>query len=107
MMLLCVPGETTSCPIELSPTMVVAKYGDRVSVNCSTSLSNFTGMGWESPANGTGLEYVSHLTWTVDSLTKWDIEPMCYVVDQDEKYCTEKLQVVLYCKFFVFFLFFQ
>ncbi|XP_024127275.1 hemicentin-2 isoform X1 [Oryzias melastigma] len=95
-LILIVAGETTSCPIELSPSMVVAKYGDRVSVNCSTSLSNFTGMGWESSANGTGLKDVSHLTWTVDSLTEWGIEPMCYVVDQDEKYCTEKLQVVLY-----------
>ncbi|RVE69668.1 hypothetical protein OJAV_G00080310 [Oryzias javanicus] len=95
-LILIMAGKTTSCHIELSPSTVVVKYGDRVSVNCSTSLSNITGMGLESPVEGTGAENTTHLIWTVDSLTEWDIEPLCYVVAPDGNDCTKKIQVIVY-----------
>lgn len=98
----CTPtGVYASCPIELSPPSVVVKYGDPVSVNCSTSESLFEGIGWEATQGGTGLEQVNHLTWAVKSLTDWSISPSCYISpSQDSQFtqCSMVSKVVLYSK---------
>ncbi|XP_041859179.1 hemicentin-1-like isoform X2 [Melanotaenia boesemani] len=93
--ILFVTGVHASCPIELSPPKVVVKHGDPVSVNCSTSESAFKGMGWEASQGGTGFKKVSHLLWTVKSLTEWTIAPMCYFNSLTEQ-CDKDLKVILY-----------
>uniref|UniRef100_A0A8C7XGU8 Ig-like domain-containing protein n=1 Tax=Oryzias sinensis TaxID=183150 RepID=A0A8C7XGU8_9TELE len=97
-LILIVTGETIPCPIELSPSSVVVKYGDPVSVNCSSSQSDIEGIGWES-VGGTGLRKVTHLTWTIESLTEWGIKPMCYLTLLNGETCIADLDVILYCKF--------
>ena len=92
------PGVHGFCPIELSPPRVVVKHGDPVSVNCSTP--GLEGIGWEAPEGGTGLEPVSNLPWTVESLTEWGIQPMCFLFSEDHE-CTKTLEVVLYSKFYL------
>ncbi|XP_029914521.1 hemicentin-1-like isoform X2 [Myripristis murdjan] len=96
--ILSATGVYASCPIELNPPRVVVKYGDPVSVNCSTSLTEHEGMGWESPVGGVGLtENVDYLTWTVPRLTQWSIAPKCFInPPEPEEQCLEVLQVVLY-----------
>ncbi|XP_044038551.1 hemicentin-2-like [Siniperca chuatsi] len=92
-------GVHASCPIELSSASVVVRYGDPVSVNCSTSESLFEGMGWEAPQGGTGIEKVNHLSWTVPRLTEWDISPSCYINPSPIntfKQCFLSLKVILY-----------
>uniref|UniRef100_A0A8D2ZSM5 Ig-like domain-containing protein n=1 Tax=Scophthalmus maximus TaxID=52904 RepID=A0A8D2ZSM5_SCOMX len=85
-----------SCPIELSPPSVVVRYGDPVSVNCSTSEIQHGGMGWEATQGGRSLEYnVQHLTWTVENLTDWPISPSCFLNMPNEQ-CSRKPKVVLY-----------
>ncbi|XP_038849177.1 uncharacterized protein LOC120047695 isoform X2 [Salvelinus namaycush] len=46
---LTLPGAPThaSCPVELNPPRVVVRYGDSISVNC-TSSTDPEGMGWEA-----------------------------------------------------------
>nr|XP_046158733.1 intercellular adhesion molecule 1-like isoform X3 [Oncorhynchus gorbuscha] len=95
---LTLPGVPThaSCPVELNPPRVVVRYGDSVSVNCTTSTDP-EGMGWEVTFGGIGLqENVSFVTWTVGSLMDWTIEPKCYINLQNESQCTEILPVILY-----------
>ncbi|XP_035602191.1 LOW QUALITY PROTEIN: intercellular adhesion molecule 1-like [Oncorhynchus keta] len=96
---LTLPGVPThaSCPVELNPPRVVVRYGDSVSVNC-TSSTDPEGMGWEEVTfGGIGLqENVSFVTWTVGSLMDWTIEPKCYINLQNESQCTEILPVILY-----------
>uniref|UniRef100_A0A3P9K4V3 Ig-like domain-containing protein n=1 Tax=Oryzias latipes TaxID=8090 RepID=A0A3P9K4V3_ORYLA len=94
-LILIVTGETTPCPIELSPSSVVVKYGDPVSVNCSSSRSDIEGIGWEA-VGGTGLKKVTHLTWTIESLTEWGIKPMCYLTPLNGETCVADLDVILY-----------
>ncbi|KAM6965923.1 hemicentin-2-like [Tautogolabrus adspersus] len=77
-LLLSAAGAHASCPIELSPPSVVVKYGDPVSINCSTSETLFEGIGWEATEGAKVLQNVTHLTWTVDRLTDWYISPSCY-----------------------------
>ncbi|XP_045576432.1 hemicentin-1 isoform X1 [Salmo salar] len=84
-------------PLELKPPRVVVRYGDSVSVNCSTSYTDHEGMGWEATIGGTGFEQdVNIVTWTVDNLTDWTIEPKCYVTLIDNEQPSKVLPVILY-----------
>ncbi|XP_045066730.1 hemicentin-1-like isoform X2 [Coregonus clupeaformis] len=86
-----------SSPLELNPPRLVVRYGDSVSVNCSTSSTDHEGMGWEATYGGTGFEQnVNIVTWTVDNLTDWTIEPKCYITLNDGNQLIEVLPVILY-----------
>uniref|UniRef100_A0A3Q3G8M9 Ig-like domain-containing protein n=1 Tax=Labrus bergylta TaxID=56723 RepID=A0A3Q3G8M9_9LABR len=94
-----------SCPIELSPPSVVVRYGDPVSINCSTSETLFEGIGWEATEGAKPLQNVSHLTWTVDKLTDWSFSTSCYFNYHENSSSTQCLitpDVVLYSKFSFF-----
>nr|XP_046172017.1 intercellular adhesion molecule 1-like isoform X1 [Oncorhynchus gorbuscha] len=85
-----------SCPVELNPPRVVVRYGDSVSVNC-TSSTDPEGMRWEATYGDTGLHgNVNLVTWTVRRLMDWTIEPKCYIKSQNGSQCTEILPVILY-----------
>ncbi|XP_061761099.1 hemicentin-1-like isoform X2 [Nerophis ophidion] len=87
------------CPIQLSPSRVVVKYGDPVRVDCSSLDPQYSGMGWEASLGGTSLKTSRHLTWSVDSLTTWKISPRCYsnpVAGSSRKQCSKTLDVVVY-----------
>uniref|UniRef100_A0A8C7J664 Ig-like domain-containing protein n=1 Tax=Oncorhynchus kisutch TaxID=8019 RepID=A0A8C7J664_ONCKI len=84
-------------PLELNPPRVVVRYGDSVSGNCSTSSTDHDGMGWEDTFGGTSFEQdVNIVTWTVDNLTDWTIEPTCYIILIDSKQPSKVLPVILY-----------
>lgn len=88
-------------PLELNPPRVVVRYGDSVSVNCSTSFTDHEGMGWEATFGGTGFEQeVNVVTWTVDNLIDWTIEPTCYITLIDGEQPSEVLPVILYSEYF-------
>lgn len=72
-------GEPPDCPLKLSPPSVVVRHGQPVSINCSALTDQNNGIGWEAPQGGTGVESVSHLSWTVDRLTDWSTSAMCYI----------------------------
>ncbi|XP_054463215.1 hemicentin-1-like [Anoplopoma fimbria] len=95
-LLLTATGVHASCPLELSPPSVVVRYGDSVSINCTTSETAIQGMGWEASKGGTGLEHVTHLNWTVANLTAWDTSILCFVNLLDGSQCTKNPTVVLY-----------
>ncbi|XP_064842320.1 intercellular adhesion molecule 1-like [Oncorhynchus masou masou] len=83
--------------LELNPPRVVVRYGDSVSVNCSTSSTDHEGMGWEATFGGKSLEQDANVvTWTVDNLTDWTIEPKCYINLNDSKQPSKVLPVILY-----------
>ncbi|KAM9473887.1 vascular cell adhesion protein 1-like isoform 2-T2 [Salvelinus alpinus] len=96
LMLMLLHGVVTF-PLELNPPRVVVRYGDSVSVNCSTSSTDHEGMGWEATYGGTGFEQdVNVVTWTVDKRTDWTIEPKCYITLNDEGQPSKVLPVILY-----------
>nr|XP_029477377.1 uncharacterized protein LOC115102014 isoform X3 [Oncorhynchus nerka] len=85
-----------SCPVELNPPRVVVRYGDSVSVNC-TSSTDPEGMRWEATYGDTGWHgNVNLVTWTVRRLMDWTIEPKCYIKSQNGSQCSEILPVILY-----------
>lgn len=96
-------GGRAYCPIKLSPPSVVVRYGQPVTINCSTLTNQSQGIGWEATKGGTGLEDVSHLTWTVERLTEWTIAPSCYIYPAQEsqfQQCSVFPKVILYSEFY-------
>ncbi|XP_002661307.2 intercellular adhesion molecule 1 isoform X1 [Danio rerio] len=84
------------CPLQISPQSVVVRYGDSVSVNCSTSVTH-DGMGWESTKGGVPLSKASLITWRVSQLTDWEIEPpFCYINYGQQQQCEVALPVTIY-----------
>ncbi|XP_051569572.1 hemicentin-1-like [Myxocyprinus asiaticus] len=89
-----VAGTDVQCPpYQLSPSKVV-RYGDSVSVNCSTSVPH-DGMGLESSDGGVSLTIDSLVTWRVSNLRQWDIEPICYINYNGEQ-CLIPIPIIIY-----------
>nr|XP_023677754.1 vascular cell adhesion protein 1-like isoform X1 [Paramormyrops kingsleyae] len=82
--------------LELHPNRVVVRHGDPVSVNCTVSTDH-SGMGWTAPVddvpNTPGVQF---LTWRVESLTIWDLRPLCYANRPGKAQCKERLSVTVY-----------
>ncbi|XP_005468795.1 hemicentin-1 isoform X3 [Oreochromis niloticus] len=94
-LVLIAAGVGASCPIELSPSSVVVRYGDPVLVNCTTTVSH-DGMGWEASQGGIGNMEVDHLAWKVENLTEWDISAFCFINRKDSDQCMKDLNIVVY-----------
>ncbi|XP_053468821.1 hemicentin-2 [Ictalurus furcatus] len=67
------------CPIKIQPVKLVVEFGASVSAICSTTIAH-KGMGWEASQGAVGMtQEVQNITWRVESLTHWDIKPVCYI----------------------------
>ncbi|XP_073696356.1 vascular cell adhesion protein 1 [Garra rufa] len=87
-----------SCSLEISPSRVVVKFGDPVSVSCVASRPVRV-LGWESVIAASHTQNDLSVQWRVDSLTDWIEEPICYgVFFTAPRQCEEKLNLVLYKK---------
>ncbi|TDH03057.1 hypothetical protein EPR50_G00159150 [Perca flavescens] len=88
----------SSCPVKMSPSRVVVRFGDPFSVNCSSPSNQIQSMGWESPY-GTGIgrqDGVSSVSLKIDSVTDWDLQPLCFINLLDNNQCAETLSVTVY-----------
>nr|XP_046270934.1 hemicentin-1-like [Scatophagus argus] len=94
---MAIPEESKQedCSLKLTPAVAVVRYGDPVSINCSTSDTDVSGMGWETPVNGIGFTPTTSLTWTVPKLEMWDIKPLCFVTLK-KKQCKLTPNITLY-----------
>ncbi|KAG7460326.1 hypothetical protein MATL_G00220070 [Megalops atlanticus] len=85
------------CPVQLHPSSLLVRYGDSASANCTVSEGHL-GIGWEASEGSVDMEQdVQFLTWRVENLTDWHIEPKCFGnFMNDIGQCLEALQVTLY-----------
>ncbi|XP_049328231.1 intercellular adhesion molecule 1-like [Astyanax mexicanus] len=80
--LLClylVTGTNASSYLRLDPPRIVASFGSSISANCSTDVADYLLLDWESPLGLNKKTGPKTVTWIVESLTEWDIEPSCYI----------------------------
>lgn len=78
------------------PSSLVVEYGSQASANCSTTSSH-KGIGWEASEGAVDMvQTVRHLTWTVPSVTHWDIKPLCYMNLEDGEQIEKVLPVTIY-----------
>ncbi|XP_014263580.3 hemicentin-1 isoform X2 [Maylandia zebra] len=88
--------EPRGCPLTLTPSETVVKFGDPVAINCSTSARYVEGMGWEAPFGGTGFERPPVVTWRVEKLEEWTPSPSCYATLVDGSQCTVSPVITVY-----------
>uniref|UniRef100_A0A3B5MR34 Ig-like domain-containing protein n=1 Tax=Xiphophorus couchianus TaxID=32473 RepID=A0A3B5MR34_9TELE len=94
--ILLTSGEDASCPIELIPPRVVVKYGDPISVNCTTSAEELDGLGWEASEGGASApDTQRYVMLTVQSVTQWRSHPMCFL-NFKQSQCSTRLGLVIY-----------
>ncbi|XP_029946283.1 hemicentin-2 isoform X3 [Salarias fasciatus] len=84
------------CPLILVPPKIVARFGDPVSAVCNTSATDAEGIGWEVPVQGIGPVPPPSVSWNVEKLVEWEIEPVCYLNLKDGTQCSVTLPVTLY-----------
>uniref|UniRef100_A0A3Q4GP14 Ig-like domain-containing protein n=1 Tax=Neolamprologus brichardi TaxID=32507 RepID=A0A3Q4GP14_NEOBR len=84
------------CPLTLTPSEIVVKFGDPILINCSTSATDVEGMGWEAPFGGTGFEHPPVVTWRVEKLEEWTPSPSCYATLVDGSQCTVSPLITVY-----------
>lgn len=57
-------------------------------------------MGWEASEGGVDMRSdVNDIDWTVENLTKWDIEPICFINAMHEGQQVKKLNITVYSEF--------
>ncbi|XP_061079151.1 hemicentin-1-like [Conger conger] len=95
------------CPLMIQPPRVVVRYGDPVSVKCTVS-GDHEGSGWDPPDGVFDLEAsgelpdttdVQFVTWSLESLTNWEITARCYVkflADADLQQCDKRFNITVY-----------
>ncbi|KAG9343672.1 hypothetical protein JZ751_013050 [Albula glossodonta] len=87
------------CPIQLQPETVLVRYGDPVSVNCTVSEDHM-GIGWEASEGSVDMKQdVQFITWSLEHLTDWEIEPKCYgnfMNNTKPLQCEKELKVIVY-----------
>lgn len=87
---------SASCPLTITPSRVVVKYGDSLSANCSATSDQIDGMGWESDYKGTGLQNVDFLEFRIDKVDRWSIGAECYINLKDNVQCSKDLPIIVY-----------
>lgn len=80
------------------PAEVFVRFGGPVSINCSTSTTDFFGMGWESAYGGTALTDLSPVIWTVEEVKDWAIDAKCLIISESHQ-CTKMPHITLYSEY--------
>ncbi|KAI4875024.1 hypothetical protein NFI96_013611 [Prochilodus magdalenae] len=84
------------CPVTLQPSKVVVQYEASATANCSTTL-DVVGMGWEASQGPVDMNAdVQFITWSVDRLVEWDIQPYCFINPKVGEQCKADLSVTVY-----------
>ncbi|PWA32586.1 hypothetical protein CCH79_00015053, partial [Gambusia affinis] len=82
-----------SCSLRISPSILVVRFGDPATANCSKAINSM--MGWvdlSGEIHGTE----SFLVWSVDNLTEWSLSPVCYAMSDEGGQCSSSLSVIVY-----------
>ncbi|XP_034440275.1 hemicentin-1-like isoform X1 [Hippoglossus hippoglossus] len=91
---------TARCPLTTSPSTVVVRFADPFTVNCSIPVMGFPVLGWEFKPGTTAMPIPEatqgrFLVWSVDRMTEWSIEPMCFAL-LEQGQCHIDLPVIVY-----------
>lgn len=88
--------KSAGCPVIISPDTIHVKFGDPASATCSTTLSEFDGLGWEATTGGIGPIHAPRLNWTVPKVDSWDTAAQCYINLEDASQCIEELTITIW-----------
>ncbi|XP_075941893.1 intercellular adhesion molecule 1 [Anarhichas minor] len=88
------PSTPRSCPLVLTPAEIVVRFGDPVSVNCSTSVTGVFKMGWEATSGATS-STDNVIAWKAAKVKEWVAKPLCYLNWKGDQ-CYVMLDITVY-----------
>ncbi|XP_056310059.1 intercellular adhesion molecule 5 [Danio aesculapii] len=80
------------CPVSFNLPEVVVKYGTSFLVNCSTNITDYLGLSWES--NEEAVENTGEIYKTL--VGEWESELSCYIFFNHAQSCSRTLSVTIY-----------
>ncbi|XP_022066762.1 roundabout homolog 3-like isoform X1 [Acanthochromis polyacanthus] len=89
-------SERLRCPLTMSPSTLVVRYGDPVEANCSVPEMGFPVLGWEVSLADPHYTMDRFLVWSVDRMTNWGIKAICYALSEHGGQCNMDLPVIIY-----------
>ncbi|XP_026159435.1 vascular cell adhesion protein 1 [Mastacembelus armatus] len=89
-------AKSVSCPIKLSPSSLVVRFADPVTVNCSVPKTGFSLLGWIVSLNAPTPTINSFLVWNVKRMTEWNIIPTCFALAEQGGQCHANLLLTVY-----------
>ncbi|XP_029365933.1 vascular cell adhesion protein 1-like [Echeneis naucrates] len=91
------PEERVHCPLTMSPSSLVVRFGDPVAVNCSLSETGSSlVLGWAVQQDFQQTTVDSFLVWTLDRMNSWNIEAVCFALLEVEGQCQMNLPATVY-----------
>uniref|UniRef100_A0AAV2KDX9 Ig-like domain-containing protein n=1 Tax=Knipowitschia caucasica TaxID=637954 RepID=A0AAV2KDX9_KNICA len=84
------------CPIVMTPSRVVVKYGDPLTVNCSSTIDQVESLGWESNVKGTPATNAHHVLLNIEKVDEWELESECFFNFKNGSQCIEQLPIIIY-----------
>ncbi|XP_014838881.1 PREDICTED: hemicentin-1-like [Poecilia mexicana] len=90
------PEAPENCGLTVTPAEVYVKYGDSASINCSTTIKDAAIMNWEFAVGETSGASPPHVTWMIEKLEDFTVEPFCFVTLDTNEQCKMKPNITLY-----------
>lgn len=78
----------------LTPAEVAVRFGDPVTINCTSSTAAFQGIVWEVPTGEVNLVNTV-ATWSVRQMTRWGGKTRC-ILDLGHRLCSRVPNITLY-----------
>ncbi|KAM7394602.1 hypothetical protein PAMP_021393 [Pampus punctatissimus] len=94
-------AETTeNCPLIISPSSLVVRFGDPATANCSvmnTALNwHYNLLVWDVPLKSPQPTMDRFLVWSVDKMTVWNNTAMCFLTSVVGRGCFLYLSMIVY-----------
>uniref|UniRef100_A0A3Q2PWB6 Intercellular adhesion molecule 4 n=1 Tax=Fundulus heteroclitus TaxID=8078 RepID=A0A3Q2PWB6_FUNHE len=87
---------TVDCNLKISPSVLVVRFGDPAKANCSKPSTGFLLLGWENIKGGSLYTMENFLVLSVDNITEWSINPICFATSDLRGPCNISLPLIVY-----------
>lgn len=87
-----------ACPVILTPAEVVVRFGDPLSINCSTSAANVKEIDFIVSFGKKQAEQPLSVSWAVEEVKEWAVKAECFVT-REQNQCFEMPNVIVYSEY--------
>lgn len=84
-------------PLSLEPPEIIAKYGESVDVNCTSTEDDHDGMHWTGDSE---IEEDEYYIFKTLNMSDWKMTAQCRIKLTTGVTCSKDLQITIYSKYF-------
>lgn len=87
-----------ACPVILTPAEVVVRFGDPLSINCSTWAANVEEIDFIVSFGKKQVEQPLSVSWAVAEVKEWAVKAECFVT-LGKNQCFQMPNVIVYSEY--------